>query len=173
MNTEAKTAEEFRAAARAQLQEKEDSFQRCDTDGFLSQWASGLNAELNMRKAQITEAGMKAEFPGLWEGDRRVKARIIHTTHPRGWGEQSSWLLHEDEADLIARRGKKFIPTAWDNSPRSTLVKLGLRQRTELAPAWAKMDGRGTGLSGQAWVANFRTGDKWGQDATVLPEGEE
>jgi len=34
----------------------EDSFERSDTDGFLSQWANGLHARLEERLAEIEEA---------------------------------------------------------------------------------------------------------------------
>ena len=36
------TAAQLREAAAADRQAAYDSFERCDTDGFMSQWASGL-----------------------------------------------------------------------------------------------------------------------------------
>lgn len=156
-----KTAQEHRAKAAQHETDRAESWERSDTDGFLSQWASGLNAQLERRKADLVDAGKMAVFTGLFEGDRRVKARMITTKYG------VAWLLHEDEAELIERRGKKFLPTG---KKSRVLRNLGLAERAELAPAWAKMDGRGYGLSGTAWVATFRTGDKWGQDATEVKE---
>jgi len=166
-----KTAEEYRASAAAHKAAKEESFRRSDTDGFLSQWASGLSAQLDRARADILDDGGKAEFIGLYEGDRRVRARMV--TFPdrhRGYGEKTMWLLHEDEAELRERRGGKWLPIG----RRSRVLKaLGLRERPELDDAWAKIAGRGRGLSGTAWVAVFRTGNSWGDGALLVPTGDE
>jgi len=156
--TETKTADDFRASAAEREKRAADSFERCDTDGFLSQWASGINAQLDRTKAGLIEDGKTALFDGLFEGDRRVKAKIIRTQFG------SCWLLHDDEADLIERRGKKFLPTG-DNS--RVLRDLGLRQAGERAPAWAAFGGEGRGLGSLTSVRIdvFRTGDPWGMDA--------
>lgn len=155
------TATELRETAARQDQEAAASFERCDTDGFLSQWASGINASLNRVKADLIENGKVDTFVGLFEGDRRVKAKEIRTKFG------SAWLLHDDEQDLIRRRGRKFLPTG----NRSRILKeLGLRQANEEAPAWACISGQGAGLSGAAnsTVITFRTGCKWGTDATEV-----
>lgn len=136
-----------------------ESFERCDTDGFVSQWAHGICGDRDRVKAQIARNNGFAVFDGLYENGRRVKARIIQTRFG------SSWLLHEDEADLIAKRGKQFLPTG-ENS--RVLKSLGLEEREENAPAWATLDGSGTGLSGHVWVTVYRRGDKWGQDAQAV-----
>ena len=145
---------------------RSESIERSDTDGFLSQWASGLTAQLERRKAELAEAGDVTEFTGLYEGDRRVKAKIIHYRCRYSHSDASSWLLHEDEAELIERRGKEFIP----DGKRSRVQKqLGLTERRETAPAYAFMNGNGTGLSGNVWVAVARKNpDDWGLDAEVV-----
>jgi len=159
MNTqiEIKTAAEYRAEAAASLQEREDSFQRCDTDGFLTQWSCGLNADLARTRANIVEAGNTAIFLGLYDGEHRVRAREVFTQYGT-----YCWLLDDEEA---ARYGRKFLPMGENSRVQK---KLGLREANESAPAWAKLDGHGTGLSGNAWVATFRTGDKWGSDAQLV-----
>ena len=152
------TSAELRESAAVREQRAADSFERCDTDGFVSQWASGITARLDRTKADLIDAGKMGEFTGLFEGDRRVKAKIIETKFG------SSWLLSDDETDLIARRGKKFLPVG----KRSRILKeLALTERLELAPAWACLDGSGTGLASamSVHVAIFRTGCKWGSDA--------
>lgn len=151
-----KTAAEYRADAASNLQEAHDSFERSDTDGFLTQWSCGLTAELSSTRAKILEANGTDTFIGLYDGNRRVAAREIDTQYG------SSWLLSDDEA---ARYGRKFIPTGETSRVQR---KLGLREAEERAPAWAKLDGRGTGLSGTAWVATYRSGDKWGSDAILI-----
>jgi hypothetical protein len=159
------TSAALRESAAAKDQQAADSWERCDTDGFVSQWANNINASLDRRKADLIDEGKLARFKGLYDGDRRVKAKQIETKF--GF----AWLLHDDEADLIARRGKKFLPTG----KRSRILKkLGLSERTELAPAWACLTGSGSGLSGCAsvHVATFRTGCKWGSDAKLINEEE-
>jgi len=132
-------------------------------DGFISQWAAGVTSRLNSEKAAIAANGGVAEFAGLFEGDRRVKAKIITTKFG------NCWLLHDDEVDLIARRGKPFLPTGKNSRVHKDL---GLRQGVETAPAAAALSGSGRGLSGAAsvHVSTFRTGCKWGSDATAIKE---
>ena len=60
-----KTAEQLRAEASRMAQEAADSFARCDTDGFLSQWAMDLGARERRAQAAIVEAGGVCEFPAL------------------------------------------------------------------------------------------------------------
>jgi hypothetical protein len=155
------TAQQLRTAAAAHEAEAAASFDRCDTDGFLSQWAHGMNAQLNRAKAEIIENGGKDVFVGLYQGDRRVMAKQIDTKFG------TSWLLHESEEALIAVRGKPFLPTG----PNSrVLASLGLSERQEEAPAYAVIGGSGKGLSGAAtaFVTTRRAGDKWGQDAVLI-----
>ena len=161
------TATELRNKAAAQDKEAAASFERCDTDGFLSQWASGISAELNRAKAAIIEDGGVAEFIGLYEGDRRVKAKQGYKKF-NGYTSYY-WLVHEDETELREARGKPFFP----QGERSRVLKQhGLTERREMAPAAAKIHGTGTGLAGCATcrVINFRTGDQWGLDATLVTD---
>lgn len=154
-------AAQFRAKAAAAAAERNASFERCDTDGFLSQWASGLTDELHSQQANILENGGKSYFSGLYEGSRRIKAKLIEGK----FGQ--SWLLHESETDLIARRGKRFLPRASPSGKSRILSGLGLSERIEKDWAWAKLEGRGKGLSGTCWAQSFRAGDEWGGTATL------
>lgn len=153
-----RSASDHRAAARACFQRADESFDRCDTDGFLSQWASSLTANLHNRQAEILEGNGEAVFVGLYDGDRRVHARLVEGQ----WG--TSWLLADAE---ITRYGRRWIP----NGSNSRIQKsLGLREEQELAPAYAEVIGRGYGLSGSAWVVATRR-DPWGADAHLAPIG--
>jgi hypothetical protein len=145
---------------------KAESWERSDTDGFLSQWASGLSANLYRRQADIEEAGGLDEFWGLYEGDRRVKAkRVTFQDRYQPWTTKTMWLIHEDETALQKQR--KWVPIGENSRIQK---QLGICERMEMAPAEAFMDGRGTGLSGTAWVATKRVGDEWGADATLIEE---
>lgn len=193
-----KTAADYTAAAQADRAASQASFDRSDTDGCLSQWAHDTSARLNDRKAEITAAGRRAEFVGLYTTDgRRVAARKI----TNDWG--TSWLLRDDEATTYGRR---FIPTGVRSRVQRTL---GLVERTETAPAHRlrshfhrrvrlrrlllaqhieiiettcvrrrvmaeQLSGRASSGSGggptSVYVKTFRTGDEWGLDATACPE---
>lgn len=149
-------AEKLNALAEAYDQEALASFERCDTDGALSQWGLRMNADLCRLMARISENGDVSTFTGLYQGDRRVKARIIDTKFG------IAWLLHEDEADLIAARGKPFLPTG----PNSyVLAGLGLRERDETDAAYAKVS---RGCMATARPVVLRWGDQWGQNAVLI-----
>ncbi len=174
------SANELREKASESRRRVQESWERSDTDGFLSQWAGDLSARLYTTQAQLVEANKQSDFAGLYdvtgETPRRVAAKLIDGQ----FGQ--SWLLRDDEA---AKYGRRFIPFAgvrlldeldaqgfnqWEPKVSRIQKKLGLVEMREMAPAWAKIDGKGHGLSGTAWVAVYRSGDKWGQDATLIVE---
>ena len=152
------TAKQHRETAAKHFKAEADSFERCDTDGCVSQWASNINGQLELTRASIVENGGVSKFAGLFQGDRRVKAKQVATKFG------AAWVLHEDEADLIAQRGKVFLPFG---EKSRILRELGLRQGIEEAPAAACLDGNGRGLGSlhTVHVKTFRTGCKWGTDA--------
>ena len=153
----------YREQATAHIDAAAESFNRCDTDGFVSQWSHDISARLCAARAEIQEAGGQAEFIGLYQGDRRVLAKIIETQYG------SSWLLHDDETGLISRCGKKFLPVGGGSR---VLKQLGLSERWETASAWANTAGGGRGFAGLSSVRIevYRTGCKWGSDAKLAAE---
>jgi hypothetical protein len=151
-------AARYEAAASQDLQNASDSFERCDTDGFVSQWASGITADLNREKARICRQEGLDTFNGLYSGDTRVRAKVVNGRF--GY----VWLI--DDCDQHLTGGRAFIPTG----KRSKVQReLGLSERQELAPAWVCTAGSGNGLAGahSVRVITFRTGCKWGSDATL------
>jgi hypothetical protein len=136
-------AEELRQLAKDSRRRSQESFERSDTDGFLSQWASDLHARLYEVQAEIADQEGKSEFPRLFEGDRMVLAIVIDGKFG------SVWLLDRSEQE---RFGRTFVPTGEKSRVQK---KLGLHEGSIIAPAYAKITGRGTGLSGSAWVAVF------------------
>lgn len=145
-----KTAAELREEARKHDQDAADSFERCDTDGFLSQWASGINAQLKRRQATIAEHG------GLWTFERVVlekldgtpvgDARIVQTRYGRRW--------RSDQEDV-------WLPVR--PARESTLAKRGFRERSEVevAPAeaihWSPPGARGISGASSVSVVIIRT----------------
>lgn len=125
MSTPNTTAAALRAAASQHRQNAAESFDRCDTDGFVSQWASGINARVADRNAEIADHG------GMWTFERvvlertdgtPVEARAVQTRYGMKWRVDAtdSWL-------------------AYRPARVSTLAKHGYRERTEteVAPARA------------------------------------
>lgn len=160
LEAQAEAAAQHRAAAAEARQRSAESFERCDTDGFATQAAASLTARVEEARARITEAGGRSVFAGLYEGDRRVVAKQIRTRF--GW----TWILGEVEA---SRFGRRFVPVGEGSRIQKAL---GLRERAELAPAWADVGSPpgATGFSGlgSCYVEIFRTGDAWGSDAELV-----
>lgn len=151
-------AARYEAAASQNLQDSHDSFERCDTDGFVSQWASGITAELNREKARICRQEGLDTFNGLYSGDIRVRAKKVSSRYG------TAWLI--DDCDQHLTGGRAFIPVGKGSTVQR---KLGLSERPELAPAWVCTAGSGNGLAGahSVRVITFRTGCKWGSDAKL------
>jgi hypothetical protein len=85
-------ADRLRAEAREQDRKAYDSFESCDTDGFLSQWAAGRMSALKHLEADLVEMGGKAEFAGLFDLD----GNLVPAVRVDGrWGASSWKLLNE------------------------------------------------------------------------------
>lgn len=155
------TAAALRAKSRGEIAKREESHDRCDTDGFLSQWAWGLNAQEYAARADILEHGGCAKFLGLFDAatGARVPAKIIASQFG------ARWMLCD--ATTGKATGVFFAVGSLDennepaNSKRTKLVKAGFVEAFEWAPAIAKCVGTGTGLSGRAWIATLRTDGGW------------
>lgn len=135
------------AAACAAIAEREASFQRCDTDGFLSQWANGLVGERERLQVEILRNGGNALFLALARGDEIVSEHRVDRSVPGAeWATREVWVLPPAWRPVL---GRTVIPTG----ERSRIQKqLGLREVRVWRPAVAKIVGRGHGLSGSAWV---------------------
>ena len=113
-------AERHRQKAAEALRRKEESWERSDTDGFLTQWACGLTAELEDTRADIEEAGGTAIFTGLYKGDERIYAKQVSFKCRYSHQTKYNWLLEIVEEK---RFGRRFIPCG----PNSRIQKqLGL-----------------------------------------------
>lgn len=160
-------AAKLRDEAQRELQAREESWQRSDTDGFLSQWAHGLTAQLKLREAEIVEAGGVAEFPSLLDAatGERVRAKLVYVADRYAYGRKVAKWIVLDASDNATH----WVP-AYKTGKQSKLAKLGLVEGRETAPAKAFMDGEGHGLSGTAWVAVKRTDDGYPKGTRTLAE---
>jgi hypothetical protein len=155
---------ELEARATRAVEAERESFDRCDTDGFLSQWSHSMTRDLAQANARILENGGHAPFPVLCDASGEVLATVVFTfenPHPRGWGIQCRDMWRLGDA-LAEKHGRKWVPCG---SGSRVQKQLGLHEETRWFPAFAKLTvGRGqrsTGLGGcaNAFVATFRIRD--------------
>lgn len=170
-----KSREEYLALAAEAGERERESFERSDTDGCFSQWASSLTREEHRKNAEIAGNGGLAVFVGLYQGERRVRAKVIRMKSSYDGSIKREWELHPSETGLIAARGKRWLPYAGTRSLKSgsrVQVNLGLSERAEVAPAIAKIGGGGKGFAGMSScvVSVVRRGDEWGGDARIAME---
>jgi hypothetical protein len=161
------TSDQLRQEAADAYRQREESFQRSDTDGFLSQWASGLTGQLKHTQADLLDAGGVSDFPGLFdrESGERVKAKIVQVSNYFGDGMVSKWIVLDKDDKAV-----EWLPAYKGESKRSKLWQQGYEERPETAPAKAKIAGSGRGLSGNAWVTVYRTDGGYPQGARTIEE---
>jgi hypothetical protein len=142
MDNTTHTATTLRQQAAAKREQAAESFERCDTDGFLSQWASDITARKLDAQADIAENGGKAYFARYIlldaETGETVDAKLIETRFGTAW--------------LIPGvQGKGRFVNAHPKR-EATMVAKGYREAIEVFEAEARADiaGSGTGLSGAA-----------------------
>ncbi|MFS0885076.1 hypothetical protein [Aeromicrobium sp. 179-A 4D2 NHS] len=145
-------AETLRDEAAAKEREKHDSFERSDTDGAVSQWASGISADRLRLEAQVVEQGGVHEFRALFDLEGNlVPAKNVQTRYGYAWAILSD--PDDPNSDV----------TAWVNESkarkgaqrRKTMEKKGYREGIVKAPAKVMTGGSGTGLSGALTVSNY------------------
>jgi hypothetical protein len=141
------TGDEYRELAKTAENEKAASFERCDTDGFASQAASGLNADLNRAKAKIADNGGKSIFPALFDlNGNFIDAVERKTQYGYAW---------------VDVNGNWYNPSKANDEKRRVAgnANKGFYIGTILAPANAALAGGGRGFSGMAsvYVDIYRT----------------
>jgi hypothetical protein len=86
------TAEQYRALADKAHQRRIESFERCDTDGFLSQFALDIQVNKYMRWAQLAENDFQDTFETLADMDGNlVPCRFIKTQFGYAYGVYESF----------------------------------------------------------------------------------
>lgn len=137
------TPEEWRAMAQECYKREAESFERSDTDGFLSQWASTVTARLYSTLADVAENDGNWTFQVLADADGNVieGAREVKTRF--GW----SWVLPD---------GSWFNPSRAQNDEK--------RQATDLAKGFQFIDVE------KPAVVTMAEGGLWGCYPVVLPK---
>jgi hypothetical protein len=114
-----RTPEEWRLLAGAKKRQEHESFERSDTDGFMTQWAADRMASLYLLCASIAEDGGLAPFttlaqtpdPGETVQLRHVVpgAREVRTRHGYVWAiwqanGSTRWFRQSEAATALKRR---------------------------------------------------------------------
>lgn len=116
------------ALAAKQEQDAIDSWERSDTDGYISQLVSRLNAEANREKAALLANGNVHEFDALFtlEGEV-VPAKIVNTKYG------IRWMLFDQNNQPTG----EFLPVK--PVRESTLRKRGYTEGRVIRPAMVVM----------------------------------
>jgi hypothetical protein len=156
IDTEVKRLE---ASAAKHLQDRYESQERSDTDGFLSQWASGICSSRDQLQIEVVKAGGKWEFKALFDlQGNLVPAKMIKSAY--GW----CWALIGNDNKFTGFVGAQ-------PKRKSTLEKKGYREGTVRVKAKADIVGEGRGLSGRAWAAVVRLDGGFSKDAEIVDNG--
>jgi hypothetical protein len=132
------TSTALRQQAIAAQQEAHDSFERCDTDGFISQAANQLTARKLNLQATIQDNNGLPEFPALFDlKGNWVPAQLIDNK----FGGKS-WLLVDENGKSLSIFINAFP------ARRSTIANKGFVEGSVLRPATAQICGGGRGFSG-------------------------
>lgn len=145
--TKTEKVKDHEEKAKKHEQDKQDSFDRCDTDGFVSQFASGINGQLERTRAEIERNDGLAEFDILVDAEgNKVNARIINGKYGPCW----AFIGDNGRFKGFCGLGEK------------ALAKHGYSDSTEIAPAYACLwsPPGATGFSGlsSVRVVIFRKG---------------
>jgi hypothetical protein len=141
-------AQAHEAKARAAEEERAASFERCDTDGFVSQWASGLTAAKERIAADLARTGGLRDRDALFLLDG-----TLASTHEASGDYGLYWVLNDEAA---AKLGRRFLSTS--NARKGATryrndEKKGVRVGTIRVRHYADLSGGGRGLGGACSVA--------------------
>ena len=141
---EGKTAAEWRAESAAMFAKREESYERSDTDGFLSQWALGSLSQDYTLRAQLAEANGLTEVCALFDLD----GQLVPSIH--GWGEYGEYFAVLDNDERGCRRFFNPSKARNEETARKNNAAKGFYIGTVKTQGKVKMLGGGTGLSGCA-----------------------
>jgi hypothetical protein len=162
-NITAKTGIELRDMAAQAERRAWESFERSDTDGYLSQWASGITAQLYRQQAEVADNGGRWEFAALFDlAGELVPAKYIETRYGMAWA-----LLESD--DPRSRIVGWFNPSRARNDAtrRANDARKGYYVGRVAAPAKADTAGATT-----VYVGVFRTDGGFSRDVQIIDNGQ-
>lgn len=136
------TAEDCRAYARTCRIRSYESFERSDTDGFLSQKGNDVNAQVYEIQAEIIENGGTSIFPALFDLDGNQIAAVRELNQYDNW----SWRIIDPHAPHTRRTVDWFHESnaRKPGAARSNDAKKGYYVGRAYAPAKATTGGNRT-----------------------------
>lgn len=163
-------AEASRSRAAEHVRSEQDSFERSDTDGFITQWAHGCLAGKERLQAQIDEQGGLWEFPALFDLEGNM---VAATRHDGQYG--MVWrLLGDDNPGSPAIGWVNESKARKEETAIANMVKKGYYKGYVKAPAVADLGGSGRGMAGALTVHAYvrRVGASFDRDAEVVDNGQ-
>lgn len=138
------TAADHRAKAAEAHQRSADSFDRCDTDGSVSQFANDLTGREHTAWAQLIDNGGTIEVPALFDAETGE----IASTH-QGFGDWGSyWVLRDAAAVKFGKRFWTASKAIKGSTRHRNDAKRGFVLGTVRVEGYVKIAGSGTGFSG-------------------------
>lgn len=125
-------ADKHRKEAAHALQRSQESYERSDTEGFMSQWASNSVADKNRLQAEIAENNGKARFKALFDlSGNYVMAKEVNGKY--GW----TWGIYEDPENPDRFSGFVNESKSPDEKKQAALLlKKGYTMGLIMAPAY-------------------------------------
>jgi hypothetical protein len=143
-----RTAEQWRAESREMFAKREESYQRSDTDGFLSQWALGSLSQQYSLCAQLAEANGLTETRALFDLD----GNLVPSIH--GHGEYGEYFAVLDNDERGCRRFFNPSKARNDQIARRNDAAKGFYVGLVKVAGKVELLGSGKGLSGCASAYN-------------------
>ena len=130
---------------RQKLQDEHDSFERCDTDGALSQWASQKSWQESREKARLVMSDGMHIFPALFDlKGSRLPYKLVTTTNSYTGSMQDSWVCFDSEyVEQVEGMTKWFNPSRARNETmaKANDAKKGYYVGSVVAPAYIASTG--------------------------------
>tara|TARA_Y100000034_G_C6598491_1_gene260257 strand:+ start:42 stop:542 length:501 start_codon:yes stop_codon:yes gene_type:complete len=142
------------------ISNREESHRTSDTDGSVTQLDQQLFSVINEKNAKICRNFGKTKFIGLYDGNTRVRAKLIKFICKHSFDEKLSWLLDDKEQIKYKR---KFIPYNYEQKTSIIMKKLNLAEREEMDYGWVKCAGLNRYIT-------YRTQNEYGKNAQLKEE---
>ena len=136
-------------------QRRQESIDRCDTDGFVSQWALSLNAQLHRTQAQIEANGGVWEFETLADAETGELVNCKEITGQYG----PCFAILDSEGKFTG----EFVPTYFTSrSKHWAKYRIATVEKLAKAITWSPPGARGLG---GATDVRIRIVPKWQPEA--------
>lgn len=143
-----KPGDVHRKAAADYAKREQESWERSDTDGFVSQWALQSLRREELMKADLADRGGVDTFPILVDKETGevVPSRLMETRYGMAWAVFDT----AEDANSHSSTVQKWVSTS-----DKAVAKKGYEVKYQQRPAKVVTTGRGRGLSGALSVSSI------------------